>query len=206
MEQDVIKISSDEELEDSDEVMRENNKSSPLKKRTLSSSATGSPSKRRITASGTLNMAIEVQDSDDDHPTAMKAIPATTSVSDTREVKIERGNLDEAAKDKLGRYIVTQKVKVDSIENLSEVPARWPIPTLEGNTAYVIDLNNDKKWQELDTNNKKKRLDCFVKQEVCPLYSHIAYTGNLTELFKPYCVYYIGPRFLGSWDQSFDQS
>ena len=127
-------------------------------------------------------MAIEVQDSVDELAAVMKAIPAT-GYSDTRDdVKVERGNFNEAAKDKLGRYIVTQKVKVDSIRNLSEVPARWPIPTLEGtNTAYVIDLNNDKKWQELDTNNKKKRLDRFVKQEVCPIYSHIAHTGNLTE-------------------------
>ena len=178
--------------------MRENNKSLPSKKRTLSSSesATGSPSKRRIT----LNMAIEVQDSNDEHPTAMKAIPSptkaipaqATAFSDTKDVKVERGtekislitspgNLDEAEKDKLGRYIVTQKVKVDLIENLLEVPARWPIPPEGTNTAYVIDLNNDKKWQELDTNSKKKRLDHFTKQEVCPTYSHTAHTGNLTE-------------------------
>ena len=177
IEQEVIEISSDEELE----VVKENNKSSPSKKRTLSSSATGSPSKRRIT----LNMAIEVQDSDDEHPTAIptKAIPGpATGFSDTRNVKVEHGTAkNEAAKDKLGRYIVTQKVKVDLIENLLEVPARWPIPPEEINTAYVIDLNNDKKWQELDTNNKKKRLDRFIKQEVCPTYSHIAHTGNLTE-------------------------
>ena len=32
-------------------------------------------------------------------------------------------SINEAAKDKEGRYIVTQKVKVDSIENLQEVPA-----------------------------------------------------------------------------------
>ena len=77
MEQDVIEISSDEELEDEVKTpMRENNKSLPSKKRTLSSSesATGSPSKCWIT----LNMAIEVQDSDDEHPTAMKAIPSPT--------------------------------------------------------------------------------------------------------------------------------
>ena len=178
IEQEVIEISSDEELGDKEI----NNKSSPSKKRTLSSSATGSPSKRRIT--GTLDMAIEVQDSDDEHLTAMKAIQVpATGFSNTRDVKVERGNLNEAAKDKLGKYILTQKVKVEKIENLLEVPPRWPIPMLEGSTAYVIDLNNDKKWQELDANNKKKRLDRFVKQEVChcPIYSHIAYTGNLTE-------------------------
>lgn len=167
--------------------MRENNKSSPSKKRTLSSSATGSPSKRRIT----LDMAIEVEDSDDEHPTAMKAVSAT-AFSDTKDVKVEHGtkkissitspgNCNEAAKDKLGRYIVTQKVKVDLIENLLEVPACWPIPPEGTNTAYVIDLNNDKKWQELDINSKKKRLDRFIKQEVGSTYSHITHTRNLTE-------------------------
>lgn len=195
MEQDVIEISSDEELEDEVKTpMRENNKSLPSKKRTISSSesATGSPSKRQIT----LNMAIEVQDSDDKHPTAMKAIPSptkaiparATAFSDTKDVKVERGtekislitspgNLDEAEKDKLGRYIVTQKVKVDLIENLLEVPARWPILPEGINTAYIIDLNNNKKWQKLDTNSKKKQLDRFIKQEVCPNY-YVAETAN----------------------------
>jgi hypothetical protein len=69
-------------------------------------------------------------------------------------------------KDKDGRFVLTQKVKVDSIEKLTEVPARWPILPAGTNTAYVIDLNDDKKWQDLDVNSKKKKLDRFVKQEV----------------------------------------
>ena len=36
--------------------------------------------------------------------------------------------LDESAKDSEGRYIVTKKVKVDSVEGLTEVPKRWPVP------------------------------------------------------------------------------
>ena len=46
----------------------------------------------------------------------------------------------------MGRYIlVTQKVKVDSIENiLVQVPTRWPIPSEGTDTAYDIDLNNDR--------------------------------------------------------------
>ena len=132
MEQEVIEILSDEESED--EVMRENVKSLPSKKRTLlsSESATGSPSQHWIT----LDMTIEVQDSDDEHPIAMKAvpmkavIPATgTAFSDTKGLKqVECGteriwvsessitlsvdNLGEAAKDKLGRYIVTQRSRL----------------------------------------------------------------------------------------------
>ena len=75
----------------------------------------------------------------------------------------------ESARGRDGKFMVTQKVKVDSIKNLLEVPARWPIPPEGVNTAYVIDLNNDKKWQELDTNTKKNlRLDRFIKQEVSP--------------------------------------
>jgi hypothetical protein len=128
-----------------------------------------------------------VIDSDDEHLTTKKAIPMKAILfSDTRHVKVEHGtekmaliasssNVNEAVKDKLGRYIITQKVKVDSIENLLEVPPCWPIPPEETNTAYVIDLNTDKKWQELDTNSKKKQLDRFIKQEVCPTYSHITH-------------------------------
>jgi hypothetical protein len=181
-EKEFIEISSDEELED--EVKGECNKSMvPLKKRTLSNSATQAPpSKRRIT---TLDSdTIEVLDSDDEHPTAMKAVPTKDSdptmdafaFSDTRPVtvKVESGSKkmasssNEAAKNKDGRYIVTQKVKVDSIKNLHEVPTRWPITPEGTNTAYVIDLNNDEKWQKLDPNSKKKHLDRFIKQEVCP--------------------------------------
>ena len=200
MAQEVIEISSDDELED--EVTQGNTKSLPLKRRAPSSSAGGSPSKRWIT---TLDTAIEVLDSDDEPSTTKKAVPMKAVLfSDTRHVKVEHGaekmasvaSSSNATKDKLGRYIITQKVKVDLIENLLEVPTRWPIPLEGTNTAYIIDLNNDKKWQELDTNSKKKQLDCFIKQEVCPTYSHVTYMGNLTEqtLFR------LGPRFLGVWD------
>lgn len=185
MEQEVIEISSDE-----DEVPKKHNKSMPSKKRTLSNSATGPPSKRRmgVTLNIDSDMAMEVLDSDDELLTAMKAIPTkdvqATAVSDTNHVarvKVECGaermassasGIKDATKDKDGRYIVTQKVKVDSIENLREVPSRWPIPPEGTSTAYVIDLNNDKKWQDLDTNNKKKGLDRFLKQEVCLTFLH----------------------------------
>ena len=203
--QEVIEISSDDELED--EVTRGNTKSSPLKRHTHLNSVAGSPSKRRIT---TLDTVIEVLDSDDERPTTKKAVPMKAVLfSDTRRVKVECGTeemvssasssrFNEAIKDKLGRYIVTQKVKVDLIENLLEVPTRWPIPPKGTNTTYVIDLNNDKKWQELDTNSKKKRLDCFIKQEVCPTYSHVTHSAcsNLTEQTS-LCL---GPGFLGAWD------
>jgi hypothetical protein len=180
VEQEVIEISSDEESED--KVMKENNKFTPSKKRALSNSATGSPSKRRII----LDMATDSEDldSDDDPPPAvpMRAVPAATFP----DVKVERGGEkiassgNDAAKGKDGRYMVTQKVKVDLIENLHEVPARWPIQPEGINAAYVLDLNNDKRWWELDTNSKKKRLDRFLKQEVCFTYFDVTGIGNLT--------------------------
>ena len=159
----IIEISSDEESKD--EVRKENNR---LKKRSLSNSASGPgspPSKRRMTRITAL--PIEVLDSDDEHLAAMKVVPTKAAIITTRPVKVESGAEKEVAKDKDGRYIVTQKVKVDSIEHLHDVPARWPISPEGTNTAYVIDLNNDKIWQELDPNSKKKYLDRFIKQEVC---------------------------------------
>ena len=156
-----------------------------LKKCTLSNSATGPPSKWWIT----LNTEIEVLDSDDECLTVIKAIPTKTAtvVSNTRPVKVKRGaekmasSSNEAVKGRDGRYIVTQKVKVDLIENLQEVPVCWPIPPEGTNTAYVIDLNNDNKWQELDPNSKKKQLDRFIKKEVCPTYFYVTETVNWTD-------------------------
>lgn len=132
----------------------------------------------------------------------MKAVTGIVASAESGDSKMVASSTNEAAKDKDGRYIVTQKVKVDSIENLQEVPARWPIPPEGINTAYVIDLNNDKKWQELDPNIKKKQLDRFIKQEVCPTYSSFyVEIANLTAKFT-----ILGPRFLGKRDQWFNQS
>ena len=225
MEQEFIEISSDEESESKDKVKRENNTSIHLKKRTLSNSASasGPPSKRRIT-NDTVD-TIEILDSDDENPiVSMKAatdgatlphnvslrndseFTTTFSGPSTRPVKVESGAnsekmalcSNEAAKDKDGRFIVTKKVKVDSIENLQEVPARWPITPEGTNTAYVIDLNNDKKWLELDPNGKKNHLNRFIKQDVCP---NIFMSLKLS---KPYII--LGSRFLGERDQRFNQS
>ena len=195
--QDVIEISSDDSDEESKD--EENNKS---KKRTRSNSAaTGPPSKRRVTLNTAIEI-IEVLDSDDEISTTIKAVPmkAATGFSDPRPVTVKlevessdekmtssgtvtQAGSNEAAKDKDGRYIVTQKVKVDSIEYLQEVPARWPIPPEGINTAYVIDLNNDKKWQELDPNSKKKQLDSFIKREVSIF---ISLKPSMIRLSKPY--------------------
>jgi hypothetical protein len=56
--------------------------------------------------------------------------------------------IDELAKDNKGRYIVMKKVKVDRVEHLSEVPKQWPVPPEDATVAYVINLNEDKQWQE----------------------------------------------------------
>jgi hypothetical protein len=90
-----------------------------------------------------------------------------SKVSDAEKRTITDTNLElavgKAEKDRDGKFILTKKVKVDEIEHLSEVPKRWPIPPKGLNVAYVVDLNNDKRWKELD---KKKGLDRFLKQEV----------------------------------------
>ena len=70
----------------------------------------------------------------------------------------------QRSKDSEGRYIVTKKVKVDRVEHLSEVPKRWPVPPEDATVAYVIDLNEDKKWQE--GTSKNIAFDRFLKQEV----------------------------------------
>ncbi|KAJ7022149.1 hypothetical protein C8F04DRAFT_1240940 [Mycena alexandri] len=41
-----------------------------------------------------------------------------------------------------GRFTITQKIKVQRLECLSEIPSIWPIPRIS--TAFVIDLDNDK--------------------------------------------------------------
>lgn len=78
--------------------------------------------------------------------------------------------IENAEKDRDGKFILTKKVKVDVIESLSEVPKRWPIPPIGSNVAYVIDLNNDKRWKEVE---KKKGLDRFLKQEVFVSYLYV---------------------------------
>lgn len=85
---------------------------------------------------------------------------ATTPSSPGFKVEI-----NESAKDSEGRYIVTKKVKVDRVEYLSEVPKRWPVPPEDATVAYVVNLNEDRRWQE--GTGKDKAFDRFLKQEVC---------------------------------------
>lgn len=96
--------------------------------------------------------------------------------------------IENAEKDKDGKIILTKKVKVDAIEPLSEVPKRWPIPPEGLNVAYVVDLNNDKRWKDSE---KKKGLDRFLKQEV-----FVSYLIKL--LINLICT---GPRLMGSRHQ-----
>lgn len=175
-----IEISSGDESSEH-EVTRKDQQPTISKKRSLSNAATGPPTKRQVTTNVPV---IEVLDSDDENSKAMATSSIKPASNLNQHMKAElvgshekvasessRDTLpvaDGAVRDKDGRFVLTQKVKVDYIEKLTEVPARWPIPPDDGtNTAYIIDLNNDKKWRELDTNSKKKRLDRFVKQEVC---------------------------------------
>ena len=191
--QEVIEISSGDESEH--EVMSKNQIMKTSKKRSLSTTATGPPNKRQITEN-----VVEVLDSDDE---PLEAITANIQVSTTeiplkfasnpnQHIKVKQkmvsssdklpAAVDGVERDKDGRFVLSQKVKVDVVEKLTEVPARWPIPPAGVNTAYVIDLNDDKKWCELDMNSKKKRLDRFVKQEVCLIYSHVAAAASAYRL------------------------
>ena len=90
-----------------------------------------------------------------------------SKVSDAEKRTITDTNLEiaieKAGKDRDGKFILTKKVKIDVIKHLSEAPKQWLIPPKSLSVAYVVDLNNDKRWQEVD---KKKGLDRFLKQEV----------------------------------------
>jgi hypothetical protein len=68
------------------------------------------------------------------------------------------------AKDNEDRYIITKKVKVEKVEHLSEVPKQWLVSPEDATVVYVINLNEDKKWQE--GTSKDKAFDQFPKQEV----------------------------------------
>jgi len=182
--QEVIEISSGDESEHKI-VASKYHAPAASKKRSLSVTESSPSKKRQITMD-----TVEVWDSDDEFAEATsmtissgrassKPANQLVEVEDSGKNMASSGDrfltlvVDQTAKDKTGRYILTQNVKVDSIEELPEVPARWPIPAAGVNVAYVIDLHNDKKWEELDTNSKKKKLDRFVKQEVCLIYSHV---------------------------------
>ena len=82
-----------------------------------------------------------------------------TTATDAEKRAITNLNLEmafeKAEKDRDGKFILTKKVKVDAIESLSEVPKRWPIPPKNLNVAYVVDLNNDKRWKEVPVDKKK---------------------------------------------------
>ena len=125
-----------------------------------------------------------LSDSDDDIPTikaeplpsmipiSSKQIPSISKVEEKPQIKLEstqsrsttvtplgfKLRIDESAKDSEGRYIVTKKVKVDSVESLSEVLKRWPVPPEDTTVAYVrINLSEDKRWQ--NGTSKEKAFD-----------------------------------------------
>ena len=168
------------------------------KKRTLSASTNDPPCKRQLTGAAAEVIELLDSDSESDNniiidiptikaETLPSMIPISSSfkkISPIPEEQIKQSKstaavtttplgfklrIDESAKDSEGRYIVTKKVKVDSVEVLSEVPKRWPIPREDTTIAYVINLSEDKRWQ--DGTSKEKAFDRFLKQEVMSLYS-----------------------------------
>jgi hypothetical protein len=73
-------------------------------------------------------------------------------------------------KDTAGRIVMTQKVKIDTVEHLKGIPSCWPVPSVD--TAYVLDFSNDMSarpgWD-------CKSLDVSLKVEVCDYhYSYVA--------------------------------
>ena len=71
--------------------------------------------------------------------------------------------IDESAKDQSGKYILSKKAKVEEVMVLSEVPKRWPVPPKNTSVAYVINLDEEKRWREAAG---KKNINRFLKQEV----------------------------------------
>jgi hypothetical protein len=187
---DIIEISSDSEPEAKVQFLS--------KKRTLSAPTNDPPSKRQQLMEAAAGVIELLSDSDDDIPSfptikaeplpsmipiSSKQIPSISEVEEKPQIKLEstqsrsttvtpsgfKLRIDESAKDSEGRYIVTKKVKVDSVESLSEVPKRWPVPPEDTTVAYVINLSEDKRWQ--DGTSKEKAFDRFLKQEVTSLRS-----------------------------------
>ena len=184
---DIIEISSDSEPEAKVQLLS--------KKRTLSAPTNDPPSKRQQLMEAAAGVIELLSDLDDDIPTikaeplpsmipiSSKQIPSISKVEEKPQIKLESTQLrsttvtplgfklriDESAKDSEGRYIVTKKVKVDSVESLSEVPKRWPVPPEDTTVAYVINLSEDKRWQ--DGTSREKAFDQFLKQEVTSLRS-----------------------------------
>lgn len=89
-------------------------------------------------------------------------VQASDSTSSSPLMALET---DQSVRDLSGKYILSWKVKVDIVEHLSEVPKRWPVPPEDKTVAYVVDLNNDARWNEWSSNNNKN-IDTYLKQEV----------------------------------------
>jgi hypothetical protein len=106
---------------------------------------------------------IEIIDSSDDEPAFVKT-------EEKHKLRPDPGSNSHFAsegppKDASGRIIVTRKTKVDTVEHLQGVPARWPVPAVD--TAYVLDFSNDVPGNSETKNGKPKGLDAFLKAEVC---------------------------------------
>jgi hypothetical protein len=71
-----------------------------------------------------------------------------------------------------GQFVITRKMKVDVVEHLNMIPARWPVPDVD--TAYVLDMS---KVKFPDSSEKVKSLDAYLKLEVgfrhCHEISHL---------------------------------
>jgi hypothetical protein len=108
------------------------------------------------------DVEIDIIDSDDDSPDNKTKSEFPSTVGTTAAS-------DGFPKDREGRYIVTRKVKVDSVEHLDGVPHRWPVPEVD--TAYVLDFGGDARVSGQDNavtvTRKPKGLDTFLKSEVC---------------------------------------
>ncbi|KAJ8514202.1 hypothetical protein ONZ45_g8232 [Pleurotus djamor] len=91
--------------------------------------------------------------------------PATTIV-ETRAVE-DKPTLAElvakAPKDDRGRYILTQKTRVDDYQLLDRIPERWPVPPQDKTVAYVVDASSDDRFAAKVT--PSVNADKFLKNE-----------------------------------------
>jgi len=70
---------------------------------------------------------------------------------------------EQFPRDRDGKFILTQKVKIDSVKCLDEVPSHWPVPKID--TAYVLNFTDDERLtnKREAVTGKVKGLDVFLR-------------------------------------------
>lgn len=119
------------------------------------------PNKRRI--------VIEISDGEDNSenksPVKLEHTHNANPTVPTSANVLGHGELN-LSQDSNGKIKVTKKERVDVVEELDRVPARWPVSN-DNVTAYVLDLDQDARTiSNVTKQGKVKALDTFLKSEV----------------------------------------